>query len=113
MEIMLIRHSMTAGNLQRRYVGRTDEGLCPEGIELAEQKAQFLLMPDIVYTSPMLRCRETAEIYRLPLTVRILLPAGKTAASLNGSALVTEEAEGLTYAYLNLIPGSEVTLDLQ
>ena len=60
-----------------------------------------------------LSCRETAEIYRLPLTVRILLPAGKTAASLNGSALVTEEAEGLTYAYLNLIPGSEVTLDLQ
>ena len=40
MEIMLIRHSMTAGNLQRRYVGRTDEGLCPEGIELAEQKAK-------------------------------------------------------------------------
>ena len=62
MEIMLIRHSMTAGNLLRRYVGRTDEGLCPEGIELAEQKAQFLLMPDLVYSSPMLRCRETAEI---------------------------------------------------
>ena len=40
MEIMLIRHAMTAGNLQRRYVGSTDEGLCPEGIELAEQKAQ-------------------------------------------------------------------------
>ena len=44
MEIMLIRHAMTAGNLQRRYVGSTDEGLCPEGIELAEQKAQFLLL---------------------------------------------------------------------
>lgn len=62
MEIMLVRHSITEGNKQRRYVGRTDEGLCPEGIELAEQKAQFLLMPDLVYTSPMLRCRQTAEI---------------------------------------------------
>lgn len=62
MEIMLIRHSITAGNLQRRYVGRTDEPLCPEGVRLAEEKAELLLMPELVYTSPMLRCRQTAEI---------------------------------------------------
>lgn len=62
MEIMLIRHSSTEGNRQRRYVGRTDEGLCPEGIALAREKAKLLPEPELVYSSPMLRCRQTAEI---------------------------------------------------
>ena len=33
MSWILIRHGMTKGNLEKRYVGcRTDETLCPEGI---------------------------------------------------------------------------------
>ena len=36
-EFYLIRHSMTKGNLEKRYVGsRTDEPLCREGIALLE-----------------------------------------------------------------------------
>ena len=36
MQIVFIRHSMTAGNLERRYIGcRTDEPLCEAGISLA------------------------------------------------------------------------------
>ena len=62
MEIVLIRHSITAGNLARRYVGRTDEGLCPEGIELAKAAAVKMPKPDLLYVSPMLRCKETAFI---------------------------------------------------
>ena len=60
-----------------------------------------------------LSCREDAEIYCLPLTVRVQLPAGKTAASLDGTVLPTVEEEGRVYACLDLAPGSEVTLDLQ
>lgn len=74
MEILLIRHSITAGNLARRYVGRTDESLCPEGRALAEKSAAHLPEPNTVYSSPMLRCLETAEI---------LFP-GKAVKSING-----------------------------
>lgn len=59
-QILLIRHSLTAGNLQKRYIGsRTDEPLCAEGLGLLER----LCYPqaDIVYASPMKRCTETAE----------------------------------------------------
>lgn len=62
MELLLIRHSITAGNLAHRYVGRTDEPLCPEGRSLANEAAAALPEPELVFSSPMLRCRETAEI---------------------------------------------------
>lgn len=32
MKLIFIRHGKTAGNLERRYIGRTDEPLCDEGI---------------------------------------------------------------------------------
>ena len=83
MQILWIRHGKTLGNVQRRYVGRTDEGLTDEA-KLCLQKKQVLMqdlcvqteggrnpgkwyhagafVPDYVYSSPMMRCRETAEI---------------------------------------------------
>lgn len=58
--IHLIRHGRTAGNRERRYVGRTDEPLCPEGIEaLAGIKAPEA---ELLFVSPLTRCRETARI---------------------------------------------------
>lgn len=65
MQLILIRHSMTAGNLEHRYVGRrTDECLCPDGIRLAQEQAALFsdIHPDVVFASPMGRCRETVEI---------------------------------------------------
>lgn len=61
LKILLIRHSMTAGNKLGRYIGaRTDEPLCEEGIRLLEN---FSYPPvQRVFVSPMRRCRETAEI---------------------------------------------------
>ncbi|MEM1483786.1 histidine phosphatase family protein [Oscillospiraceae bacterium PP1C4] len=60
MEIFLIRHAQTQGNLEHRYIGRTDEPLSDAGIacfcNLAYPAANR------VYISPMLRCRQTAEI---------------------------------------------------
>ena len=61
MHIRLIRHGMTAGNAVRRYVGVTDEPLCPEGREAAEKKPKDDTL-DRVYVSPLKRARETAAI---------------------------------------------------
>lgn len=61
----MIRHGMTAGNLEQRYVGTTDEPLCEEGrLQLIEKKRARLekWLPERVYVSPMRRCQETAKI---------------------------------------------------
>jgi len=59
-QILLIRHGQTEGNLEKRYIGVTDEPLCPQGIRTLEKKR----MPDVqaVYVSPLLRCRQSAQI---------------------------------------------------
>ncbi|MCM1024238.1 MAG: histidine phosphatase family protein [Prevotella sp.] len=60
MKIIFIRHGKTNGNLEKRYIGRTDETLCGEGIdELIKHK-----YPDceVVFSSAMRRCTQTAEI---------------------------------------------------
>lgn len=58
--MFLIRHGKTKGNLEHRYIGRTDESLCEKGKEeLLRRRA-----PEVqrVYASPMRRCIQTAEI---------------------------------------------------
>ena len=60
MEILLIRHGKTPGNRQRRYVGRTDEGLSEEGIFQLRQRTYPPC--DFLVSSPMRRCLETAEV---------------------------------------------------
>lgn len=81
MKILLIRHGQTAGNLEKRYVGRTDEpllGTSKEAIAGAlgnggvfreaiwgdrgrfeSDETEAVVS---VYTSPMRRCVETAEL---------------------------------------------------
>lgn len=59
-EILLLRHGKTPGNALRQYIGATDESLSDEGrAGLAELHYPAA---DVVYISPMRRCRETAEI---------------------------------------------------
>lgn len=60
MKLVFIRHGKTVGNLEKRYIGRTDEPLCAEGI--AELKARSYPECDIVFASPMKRCIETAKM---------------------------------------------------
>ncbi len=65
MRLILIRHSLTEGNLAHRYVGRkTDEPLCPAGVALAAERAVEIQQytPEQLFVSPMRRCRETASI---------------------------------------------------
>lgn len=60
MTIYFIRHGMTAGNLEKRYIGSTDEPLCGEG--KAFLRSRTYPRADFIYCSPMRRCLETAEI---------------------------------------------------
>ena len=84
-DIYLIRHGRTQGNMEKRYVGSTDEPLCEIGIREINERREMLLrsfsisdgqhigggertgckdvrLPGSVYVSPMLRCRQTAKL---------------------------------------------------
>ena len=64
-KLHLIRHGITAGNLQGLYIGSgTDIPLCDEGrAQLADLKERFEYpQVDTVFSSPMLRAVETANI---------------------------------------------------
>jgi len=70
-EILLLRHGMTAGNALKQYIGVTDQPLCPEGraaLEVCRRETA-----DAVYVSPLLRCRQTAEIL-FPGARQIIVP---------------------------------------
>lgn len=63
-KIHLIRHGITDGNLQGKYIGVTDLPLSPDGVnELLELKG-LIEYPNVkkVYTSPLLRARQSANI---------------------------------------------------
>lgn len=63
MEIYLIRHGKTAGNGEGRYIGATDEPLCSAGIEELNTRWQAgLPEAEIVYTSDLIRTRQTAVL---------------------------------------------------
>lgn len=61
MKIWMIRHGKTEGNLHKRYIGTTDEPLCAAGIEELKKQTPYPRM-DALYVSPLLRCRQTADI---------------------------------------------------
>ena len=58
--VVLIRHGATEGNVQKRYIGRTDEPLCPHGQVQAACLAG--VEADRIVVSPMLRARRTADL---------------------------------------------------
>lgn len=67
MEIYLIRHGKIQGNLEKRYIGRTEQSLCRQGIMELEQKKKEgvyagIERADYLFSSPMRRCVETARI---------------------------------------------------
>ncbi len=62
--LYFIRHGITQGNLEGKYVGSTDLPLCEQGrkelLDLKE-KAEYPQV-QVVYASPLQRCLQTAEI---------------------------------------------------
>lgn len=68
MDIIFIRHGKTQGNIDHKYIGKTDEELSEEGIFEITKNIKSEKYPDLsekkglVISSPMKRCVGTAEI---------------------------------------------------
>ncbi len=73
MKIYLTRHGQTTGDLEDRYGGDYDDHLSVEGQQQAEQLAQELKGKGIqvIFTSPLIRARETARILQNTLNCQI------------------------------------------
>lgn len=67
--IYLIRHGKTPGNEEKKYIGVTDESLSDIGRK--EILSKKYPKADIIFSSPMKRCLETAEIIYPDRTVHI------------------------------------------
>ncbi|MCQ2448713.1 MAG: histidine phosphatase family protein [Clostridia bacterium] len=106
LKIHLIRHGMTDANLQGRYIGcKTDLPLNPEGVDelrLLRENNDYPAV-DRVYTSPMLRCKQTAGVLypeKTPCVVENLREydfgdfEGKTANELEGYSSYAKWASG-------------------
>ena len=109
--VLFLRHGATAGNLERRYIGRTDEPLCQAGVRQVQPLCGE--QADVLFVSPMLRTRQTAELV-FPGTKQIVIDdlretdfgmfEGKTAAEL------AEDADYRAWVDANCetpIPGGE------
>lgn len=117
--VIFIRHGATAGNLEKRYIGRTDEPLCPFGIEQVKQLRKENFWPDMLFASPMFRTRQSAELL-FPEREPILLDAmretdfgifeGKTAAELSDDP---DYQRWLDSFCLAPVPGGEAVADFK
>jgi len=67
MKLFLARHAETGEQFKNRYVGSLDVPICEvEGAQAADRLAERLSLHAITgcYCSPLLRCRQTAEIVK-------------------------------------------------
>ena len=62
MELILVRHATTQGNLEHRFIGVTDIPILPQGEDLARTVSPTLPAVDHVYRSPLVRCQQTAAL---------------------------------------------------
>lgn len=90
-DLFLIRHGQTDANLTRRFVGRTDIPLDPLGVAQAARIADRMRNEplDALFTSPMLRARQTAEAVSRTVDCDVQVVAGLEEIDFG-------DAEGLT-----------------
>lgn len=62
LRLLLLRHAQSTWNAQKRWQGRADPPLSLDGRRSAEAVASHFSDVGAIYTSPLLRARETAEI---------------------------------------------------
>ena len=123
--LYLVRHGCTKSNRDHRYMGRSEEGLSGDGRWQARQLAQRLANTQLVaiYSSPLQRCKETAQIIAQPHRLDIeIVPAlieldlsrwsGLTAAEIEAREPDVWDVWCKNPAKL-LIPGIEPFEDLQ
>lgn len=97
-KLLFIRHAQSLGNRQKRMQGHGDFELSAEGIEQAKKLAQRLVLehkrPNYIYSSPLKRAAQTAEI----LLAHVLAASAasfKNASSLNPVSRSTQDEAAL------------------
>lgn len=119
-KIHLLRHGMTDGNLDGRYIGRTDLPLAPEGLAALLELKKKYDYPGATrfFTSPLTRCRQTLEVLYpgcQPTPVEGLAECdfgdweGRSLRELKGDERFLQWMEGRSTA----IPGGESTEDFR
>jgi alpha-ribazole phosphatase len=95
--IWLVRHGLTDWNTQQRFCGHRDIPLSAQGRAQALWTAEQLLKESIsaIYTSDLIRARETAEII-----ARQRMPAVQIRESVAWREIDFGEWEGLTYTQI-------------
>ena len=106
LKIHLIRHGATDANYKGQYIGcKTDIPLSPEGLSELRLLKENMEYPEIeaVYSSPLLRCRQTAAVLYPEKTVISVnnlreydfgIFEGKTASELEGNPYFKPWAAG-------------------
>lgn len=119
LKIHLIRHGMTDANLLGQYIGcRTDMPLSPQGVEELRLLRENMDYPIIerLYSSPMMRCKQTAGILYPDNTVNVVDKLreydfgdfeGKTAGQLEGYPTFNDWTSGK----ISAPPGGESNED--
>jgi alpha-ribazole phosphatase len=72
MQVYLFRHGQTAGNAAKKYLGATDEPLCPLGIETARAAGSDQTVEEVLVT-PLKRTQMTASLL-FPNAEQIICP---------------------------------------
>ena len=99
--LSLLRHGATPANREHRYQGKTDEALSEEGrAELLLKKKE--IPAELLLVSPMLRCRQTAEI---------LFPGRAQVQILEWTEMDFGRFEGKNYRELNGDPDYQAWID--
>jgi broad specificity phosphatase PhoE len=73
--LLLVRHGLSLWNLEGKLRGRSNVGLSPEGFDQARSLSRFMRQMDLVriYSSPLLRARQTADIIAAPHGLRVII----------------------------------------
>jgi len=90
--LVLVRHGESVGNAERRLQGQGDYPLTERGRDQSRRLAERLAGPELaaVYSSPIARARETAELIAAPHGLSVVLLPGVREYDFG-------DAAGLTY----------------
>jgi probable phosphoglycerate mutase len=98
MKIYLIRHGQTTGDLEDRYGGDYDDHLTETGRKQARKLAEKLIKSniEIIFCSPRIRARETAEIVAEKIGCRVEIVDAVRERNMYGvlTGMVKGEAKG-------------------
>lgn len=96
-QLLLIRHGATKGNLEKRYIGKTDEPLCGIGIGQVERLKKQLPSVDRVFVSPMLRTKQTAAILFPSISHEVVVDFRETDFGIFEGKTVNELSDSFEY----------------